>query len=72
MGRRHLGRGLPALAAATLIASGCGGGGAKLESRSTTTMGRELMNLDNAYKGGVIDQQQYDTTKRQSLKRYEK
>ncbi len=62
------------LFAAVVTLSGCGGGGAKVEastSTTTTTMGQELMDLDKAYKAGIIDEKQYDAAKKKILKRYE-
>jgi len=66
-------RALTAVAVAILITVGCGGGGAKVEATSTnTTMGQELMDLDAAYKQGIIDEKQYDKSKKDILKRYKK
>ena len=47
---------------------GCGGGGAKVQ-QSTTTVGQELMDLDKAYKEGVINEKQYKEQKNKILKR---
>ena len=64
------------LAVAALGAmTACGGGGAKVETKATattTTMGQELMDLDAAYKQGIITQEQYEKSKKQILKRYSK
>jgi len=66
-------RSLTALAAATLITVGCGGGGAKVESVSTsTTMGQELKDLDEVYKQGTISEKEYERAKKDILKRYRK
>ncbi len=43
----------------TLGLTGCGGGGATMEARSTTT-GQELMDIDTAFKQGIITEQEYD------------
>ena len=65
---------LSVLLLVTLVTlAGCGGGGAKVEastSTTTTTMGQELMDLDKAYKEGIIDEKQYDAAKKKILKRY--
>lgn len=52
----------------TLI--GCGGGGAKttVETRSTTT-GQELIDLEKAYKAGIISEKEYNKKKKEILKK---
>jgi hypothetical protein len=60
------------LFALSLIAAtgltGCGGGGATMEARSTTT-GQELMDLDKAYKDGIITEKEYESKKKEIMKR---
>ena len=60
------------LLAVTLIAStgltGCGGGGATMDARTTTT-GQELMDLDKAYKEGIITEKEYESKKKEIMKR---
>jgi hypothetical protein len=60
------------LLALSLIAAtgltGCGGGGATMEARSTTT-GQELMDLDKAYKDGIITEKEYESKKKEIMKR---
>ncbi len=52
---------------------GCGGGGAKVQSQTTTTtLGQELMDLEAAYKKGVITEKEYEQAKKQILRRYDK
>jgi hypothetical protein len=73
MGNWGIRRALTVLVVATLASAGCGGGGAKVEASSTsTTMGQELMDLEAAHRQGIIDQKQYETAKKQILKRYQK
>jgi len=51
--------------------TGCGGGGAKLESQvHTQTLGQQLIDLDKAYKEGVIDEKEYKTAKQNLIKKY--
>jgi hypothetical protein len=47
---------------------GCGGGGAKVKA-SGTTVGQELMDLEKAYKDGIITEKEYNKTKSEILKR---
>ena len=47
--------------------TGCGGGGATMEA-STTTTGQQLIDLDKAYKEGIITEQEYEKKKKELLK----
>jgi hypothetical protein len=50
--------------------TGCGGGGAELKSNTTTTtVGQELMDLESAYKKGVITEKEYNSAKKKILER---
>lgn len=45
--------------------TGCGGGGVEVKSHTTTTtVGRKLMDLELAYKGGVITEKEYESVKK--------
>jgi hypothetical protein len=49
-----------------LSSCGClGGGGATVETTTkTTTLGKELMDLDEAYKQGIITEKEYNKKKK--------
>ena len=47
---------------------GCGGGGAKVETRDTT-LGQELIDLDAAYQKGLLTEEQYEKKKKELLKK---
>jgi hypothetical protein len=52
--------------------SGCGGGGAKVQTY-TTTLGQELQDLEASYKNGIITEKQYNEAKKALIeKRTEK
>ena len=60
---------LVGLIAVSVALTTCGGGGAKVESKTTTTtLGKELLDLDKAYKDGVITEKEYQKAKEQLLK----
>ena len=49
---------------------GCGGGEADFKSDvSTTTVGQELLDLQSAYKKGVITKEEYESAKEKILER---
>lgn len=49
----------------------CGGGGAKVESNvSTQTLGQQLIDLDKAFKEGVITEKEYIDSKEALMKKY--
>jgi hypothetical protein len=50
---------------------GCGGGGAKVKTTTTTvTLGQQLIDLDNAFKKGALDEKQYKKAKKDLLNKY--
>ena len=51
----------------SLMATGCGGGGAKVQTTSGT-LGQELMDLEKAYKQGTISEKEYKKAKENLLK----
>ena len=51
------------------VGDACGGGGAKVESKTkTTTLGQELLDIDKAFKDGVITEKEYQKAKEALLK----
>ena len=51
----------------SLVVTGCGGGGAKVQTTSGT-LGQELIDLEKAYKQGVISEKEYNAAKNKLLK----
>ena len=50
---------------------GCGGGGARVEARTTNiTLGQQLIDLDAAYKSGAMTEKEYKSAKSSLLKKY--
>ncbi len=50
---------------------GCGGGNARLEHKSNaTTLGRELMDLDEARRKGVISESEYNELRKDVIKKH--
>lgn len=50
---------------------GCGGGGAQVEQKTTTTtLGRELMDLDEARRKGVISESEYNELRKDVIKKH--
>ncbi len=48
--------------------AGCGGGGAEVKTQSTT-LGQELMDLEDSYKKGIITAEQYEELKKNAIKK---
>ncbi len=53
-----------------VFAAGCGGGSADIKATSTT-MGQELMDLEESYNKGIITEKEYKNAKEQILERYD-
>ena len=54
----------------SVIATGCGGGGANV-SASSTTMGQELIDLEESFNKGIITEKEYKAAKKDILNRYD-
>ena len=52
----------------TFSLTGCGGGGATMEAKTTTT-GQELLDLDKAYKAGLMTEKEYNNKKKEIMKK---
>ena len=50
--------------------SACGGGDSTIQT-SNTTMGQELMDLEESHKKGLITDREYERAKESILERYE-
>ena len=50
---------------------GCGGGGAKVETKTqNTSLGQELTDLKKAYDAGIINKKEYDSAKKSLQKKF--
>lgn len=60
---------LPAMVLALSFGLAACGGGTTMQA-STTTMGQELMDLEQSYKQGIITEKEYNRAKEQILDKY--
>ena len=58
------------LASAVPMLSGCGGGGATFHAASDKTLGQELQDLKASYDKGIISEKEYESIKKQLIKKY--
>lgn len=55
-----------------LMLVACGGGGAEVKTTTTnTTMGQELMDLNDSYKKGILTEKEYKKAKKNIMERYD-
>jgi len=61
---------LATIAVVALLACGCFGGGATVETNTTTvSIGQQLIDLQNSYKSGAMNQEQYNKAKKDLINR---
>ena len=58
------------LASISPMLSGCGGGGATYQAAGDKTLGQELQDLKASYDKGILTQKEYESTKKQLIKKY--
>jgi hypothetical protein len=58
------------IAGSPILFSGCGGGGATLQTSSNQTLGKELQDLQDSYDKGIITKKQYEDTKKRLIKKH--
>lgn len=49
---------------------GCGGGTDVKQQTTTTTLGKELQDLDDAYKKGLLSEKEYKDARKNLMKKY--
>lgn len=55
-----------------LSLTACGGGGAEVKTTTmNTTLGQELMDLNESYKNGIITESEYKDAKENIMERYD-
>ena len=50
--------------------SGCGRKQKNVQTTTTTTLGQELVDLQQAYEKGIITEKQYNDMKKKAMKKY--
>jgi hypothetical protein len=58
-----------AVLGASLVATGCSS--SKTTSNTSATVGQQLIDLDRAYKDGVITKDQYEKMKKELIRKYD-
>jgi hypothetical protein len=50
---------------------GCGGGAEVRQTTNATTLGKELQDLDDAYKKGLLSEKEYKEARKNLMKKYD-
>ena len=60
---------LTVMIALSLVVAGCSGGGAKVQTQQTNvTLGQQLIDLEKAYKQGLLSEKEYKKARENLLK----
>ncbi len=54
----------------SLSLSGCGRKQQNVQTTTTTTLGQELVDLQQAYEKGIISEKEYNDLKKKAMKKY--
>ncbi|MCB1857386.1 MAG: SHOCT domain-containing protein [Gammaproteobacteria bacterium] len=66
-----MGRFFAAALMTAVLTVACGGESTKVQQNTTTTMGRELIDLKESHDRGIITDEEYKKAKKEIMKRYE-
>jgi len=58
------------IAGSPILFSGCGGGGATFQTSGNQTLGKELQDLDDAYKKRLLSEKEYKEARKNLMNKY--